>query len=138
MKSFFTSIAIKLNSIDTQLNLNLKLILYEKNILHSTSLILSIVFINSCHPNKQQSQIEHNICDKIQCVPDEGTAKKIAEAVWLPIYGEEIHMQKPYKAILEDSVWIVEGVLPEGIKGGSAYIEIRRKDCKVLKITHGK
>lgn len=72
-------------------------------------------------------------------VPDETTAKKVAEAIWLPIYGESVLDEKPYKArIVGDSVWIVEGVLEKGKSGGTAYIEIRLKDCTVLKVTHGK
>jgi hypothetical protein len=41
-------------------------------------------------------------------VPDVKTAKKIAEAIWLPIYGEKIYNEKPYKVSLRgDSVWVV-------------------------------
>lgn len=31
-------------------------------------------------------------------VPDELTAKKIAEAIWLPIYGPSVLDERPYKA----------------------------------------
>lgn len=71
-------------------------------------------------------------------IPDELTAVKIAEAVWLPIYGQKIYNQKPFKARLKDSgTWIVEGTLHKA-KGGVAYIEIQKKDCKVLKVYHEK
>lgn len=72
-------------------------------------------------------------------VPNQETAIKIAEAIWLPIYGEKVLMSKPYIAILKDStIWVVEGTLPQGMKGGTPYIEINKKDCKIIKVTHGK
>ncbi len=70
-------------------------------------------------------------------VPDEKTAIKIAEAIWYPIYGNEIFEEKPFKAELKDSVWIVRGTLNYDV-GGVAYIEIQKRDCKILKVTHGK
>jgi hypothetical protein len=76
-------------------------------------------------------------------VPDEETAKKIAEAIWIPIYGEaDILKERPYKVKLVNDIWIVEGLIPEPyrydpeVRGGGAYIEIRKKDCKILKVTH--
>ena len=77
-------------------------------------------------------------------VPDEETAKKIAEAIWLPIFGERIFEQKPYDATLVNDTWIVKGLLPPpcryipDCRGGSAYIEIRKSDCKILLVKHGK
>lgn len=72
-------------------------------------------------------------------VPDEETAVKIAEAVWFPIYGENIHAKKPFSAALKnDSIWIVTGTLPEGMKGGVPYAEISKYDCKILSVSHGK
>ena len=75
----------------------------------------------------------------INYVPNEETAIKIAEAIWLPIYGEGIYNQKPYiVSLLKDSVWVVEGTLAKNKRGGVAYIEIQKKDCKILKVIHGK
>lgn len=77
-------------------------------------------------------------------VPDEETAKKIAEAVWLPIFGERIFEQQPYNAALVNGIWIVKGSLPPpcryipDCRGGSAYIEIQKSDCKILLVKHGK
>jgi hypothetical protein len=71
-------------------------------------------------------------------VPDEATAIKIAEAILIPIYGSEIYKEEPFNAILKDStVWIIEGTLHADV-GGVAYIEIRKSDCKILKVKHGK
>ncbi len=72
-------------------------------------------------------------------VPNEETAIKIAEAIWLPIYGEKVLSEKPYYAVLKnDSIWVVKGSLKKGFKGGVPYIEIQKNDCKILKVTHGK
>lgn len=53
-------------------------------------------------------------CDTISMnlIPDELTAKQIAEAIGLPIYGEKIKEQRPYKAKLLNDIWIVEGLVP--------------------------
>jgi len=76
-------------------------------------------------------------------VPNEETARKVAEAIWIPLYGEEnILEQKPYVVMLVDDIWIVRGLMPEpcrsdpDCRGGTAYIEIHKKNCKVLKIGH--
>ena len=72
-------------------------------------------------------------------VPDDVTAIKIAEAIWLPIFGIDIYDKKPFRAYLKDStVWVVRGTLKQGHIGGTPYIEIQKKDCKVLKVEHGK
>jgi hypothetical protein len=72
-------------------------------------------------------------------VPNKETAIKIAEAIWLPIYGNEIYNCKPFVAELRnDSIWVVQGTLKTGLYGGVPYIEIQKADCKVLKVTHGK
>lgn len=71
-------------------------------------------------------------------VPNEETAIRIAEAVWLPIYGNDIYNSKPFQAkLIGDSIWVVEGTLPEGHLGGVPYAALQKKDGKVLKISHG-
>jgi NTF2 fold immunity protein len=72
-------------------------------------------------------------------VPDAATAKRIAEAVWLPIYGKKVLSEKPYQATLNSKgVWVVEGSLPKDMDGGVAYIEISKRDGRILEVTHGK
>ena len=73
-------------------------------------------------------------------VPTEKVACQIAEIILTPIYGEDnIKKQKPFKATLvRDSVWVVVGVQKEIEIGGVAYIEIQKRDCKILKVSHGK
>ncbi len=72
-------------------------------------------------------------------VPDEVTAIKIAEAILVPIYGEEVLNKKPYKAILVgNKFWRVEGSIGLDELGGIPIIEIQKSDCKILKVTHTK
>ncbi len=119
-----------------------------------------IVFsvILTLYPRKSTMVIENMVNDELirgdtiekkhtvlrDYVPDEVTAKKIAEAVWLPIYGEKILSQRPYEAELADGIWIVKGLIPLPYReepewrGGTAYIEIQKKDCKVLRVSHGR
>ncbi len=69
---------------------------------------------------------------------DELAAEKIAEAVWLVVYGDEILDQKPFKVELKsDSIWVVQGTYPEIQIGGTAYIEILKSNCRVLEVSHG-
>ncbi|MFZ5942060.1 MAG: YbbC/YhhH family protein [Bacteroidota bacterium] len=72
-------------------------------------------------------------------VPNQETAIKIAEAIWLPIYGKEIEEKKPFVAHLQgDTLWIVEGTLKGEMIGGVPHIEIMKNDCRVLEVSHGK
>lgn len=70
-------------------------------------------------------------------------AAKIAEAVWLSIYGKKIYKQGPYAvSLVKDSIWTVMSGLPIRRKGvlvgGIDYIEIQKKDGQILKVTHMK
>ncbi|OYU92787.1 MAG: hypothetical protein CFE21_22800 [Bacteroidetes bacterium B1(2017)] len=72
-------------------------------------------------------------------VPNQETAIKIAEAIWTPLFGEKVLYFKPYEVTLKnDSIWVVEGTLKDDSKGGVPYIEINKKDCKILLVSHGK
>lgn len=84
---------------------------------------------------------EHTYVPAAGYVATADVAKKIAEAVWVPIYGKKhIEEEKPFQAILSnDGVWVVQGSLPKGHDlGGTAYIEINKLDGRILKVTHGK
>ncbi|SHM49602.1 YbbC/YhhH family protein [Mucilaginibacter sp. OK098] len=74
-------------------------------------------------------------------IPNSVSAIKVAEIVWLNVYGSEINDEKPFIAKLKDGkVWIVVGTFNGGkhAKGGVAYIEIQKSDGKILKVIHGK
>lgn len=77
-----------------------------------------------------------NECENF--VPDAETAIRVAEAVWLPIFGENIYQKKPFKAeLIDDQLWRVVGSLNTQ-KGGVPFIEIQKCDCKVLSVSHSK
>jgi len=87
----------------------------------------------------KKTSIKNGYVPKDGFVPNKETAIKIAEAIWLPIYGNEIYTCKPFVAELKnDSIWVVKGTLETGKYGGVPYIEIQKADCKVLKVIHGK
>jgi hypothetical protein len=70
-------------------------------------------------------------------VPDSETAVRIAEAVWIPIYGEKrIAKEKPFKAQLRGETWFVKGTLPPGAVGGTAIAEISKLDGRILRVVH--
>ncbi len=97
-----------------------------------TVLTLILMFIMSCnHLNKEE--------DSKQSVNDSVTAVKIAEMNWNKIYGKNVLKEKPYSIkLINDSIWVINGTLPKNVVGGVVYIEIRKYDGKVLKVTHGK
>src|SRR5687768_1979104 len=64
---------------------------------------------------------------------------KIAEEIAFREYGNVIKTELPLKAqLVGDSVWVIEGTLARGADGGTVYIELRKGDNKLLKITHYK
>jgi hypothetical protein len=72
-------------------------------------------------------------------VPNEETAIKVAEAVWLPIFGNEIYDNRPFVAkLLNSRIWLVQGTTVKTQFGGVPYIEIQKSDCKVLRVYHDK
>lgn len=71
-------------------------------------------------------------------VPNAETAAKIAEAIWVSIFGDKIYEQRPYHVTLyKDSIWIVNGNVPAGWYGENAHIEIAKKDGRLSKIVMG-
>src|SRR5712671_5102270 len=84
-----------------------------------------------------QQPAPHSFKPKAGFVPDQITALKIAEAVWLPIYGAEIYNKRPFTAKLKGDVWIVEGTLPKDMVGGVPLAEISRVDGRVIRVSHG-
>lgn len=71
-------------------------------------------------------------------VPDAATAARIAEAVWIPIYGaEQIAKEKPFKATLKGDVWTVTGALSPDTVGGVAEANVSTRDGRILRVIHG-
>lgn len=81
---------------------------------------------------------KHNVIPENGYVPDEETAIGIAVAVWIPIYGKkQIESKKPFKAVLKNDVWHIEGSLPMGWLGGVPEAEIDKKTGRIIRISHG-
>lgn len=96
--------------------------------------VLNLVFHHTIATAEQQQSVPPK-----GFVADAETAAKIAEVILAPIYGiETIARQRPFSAILKNEVWIVSGTLPKGTPGGVARIEISKRDCHILRVTHGK
>ena len=105
------------------------------SIMVKIAFILIIVFLSSL--SVAHDSIDNYVPEK-GVVPDKITAIRVAEAIWLPIYGEGIYDKRPFMAGLEKGIWIVYGTLPKGMKGGVPVIEISKSDGKILRISHGK
>ena len=81
-------------------------------------------------------------------VPDSITAIRVAEAVLIPIYGEQrVASERPFKAVLKDDAWEITGTFycPAAKDdnevhcfGGTAVVRISRTDCRILYVSHGK
>ncbi|WP_162996785.1 NTF2 fold immunity protein [Mucilaginibacter kameinonensis] len=66
-------------------------------------------------------------------VPDQKTAIKIAEAVWLPIYGKKIYDEEPFIASLtENGNWMILGSIHGQHGGGELMIILQPKDGKII------
>jgi hypothetical protein len=82
----------------------------------------------------------HNYVPVNGYVPDEKTAVAVAEAILVPIYGQQqVLQQRPFHAVPEGTaVWKVEGSIPIGRVGGVATVRLQRQDGRILSVTHGK
>ncbi len=119
--------------------------------------IIILLALNSCSVIQQKHYVmnndlyrgsnnqEYNVLNFKDAVPNAETAVTIAEAILLTIYGEQILEQRPFNCeLVKDSIWVLEGFFPTAkhggpvMAGGVAYIEIQKRDSKVLIVTHGK
>lgn len=83
---------------------------------------------------------QHNVIDnKTVIIKDSLTATNIAEPILFSIYGKDnIIKQRPYEIYFIDNYWVIGGTLPKDYLGGTFLIIIESRDCKIIKITHGK
>jgi len=104
------------------------------------ALALAIAALAGCASSNEST---YNYQPPDGYVPDAKTAIRIAEAVWLPIYGKKVlDDEKPYLARLSPNhkYWIVEGNTvswPPCEFGGVALIYISKKDGTILRVSHG-
>ena len=78
-------------------------------------------------------------------VPNEEVAIKIAEAILVNVYGEEVLENRPFIAALTDNgtVWYIKGTFPHTIEsgywgGGVPHIKISKSDGRIIGYIHGK
>jgi hypothetical protein len=109
-----------------------------KKIMFGLCILVLLGFTSVVLKNEKNKEPEKTWIPADGFVPNESVAKQIAETVLLPIYGEDILNQKPFKvSLIKDSIWVIEGS-SQNIEGGVAIILIQKSDCKILKVTHGK
>jgi hypothetical protein len=100
------------------------------------SLMIALLCLTSCNTHNETNV---NWKPEDGYISNESSAIKLAEIVWLNVYGTGINDNKPFKAKLKDGkVWIVEGTFHNNGFGGVPYIEIQKSDGKILKVIHGK
>ena len=104
----------------------------KKSVFKNLFLLALLLVINACS-DTFYSQARHD-----DYIKDSKTAIALAEIFWLPVYGERIYDSLPFNASLKGNVWIVSGSIAAGHLGGVPYIEVRKYDGKVLKMTHFK
>jgi NTF2 fold immunity protein of polymorphic toxin system component len=88
--------------------------------------------------NNEQRRGRAQLPPEAGYVPDAETAMRIAEAVWLPIYGAAVLEKRPWSARLENDVWVVEGSLPRVMPGGVPIARISKRTGEILRVSHGK
>lgn len=107
---------------------------FYKNIRLCLVILLIAPILLKCNSNAAQTKwsIEQGY------VPDSTTAVKIAEIIFIRVYGEKVLHKKPFVANLKNGVWVVNGTLEKGIDGGVPHIEIQKSDGKIVYLIHGK
>ena len=83
---------------------------------------------------------QHNVINnRTIIIKDSLTAIRVAEPILFSIYSKDnIIRQQPYETYFIDSYWLIRGTLPKGSHGGTFLIIMDAKDCRILRITHGK
>ena len=95
----------------------------------TTSGVTSVGFF---HPLSSFLNLHNPVLPGAGVVPDADTAKRIAESVWIPMFGEEkIASQQPLNAELKFNVWIVSGS-PES--DAALFAFILKKDGRILSV----
>ena len=97
-----------------------------------------IILFSNCNNNNSSIKV-YNFTDGF--IPDERVATKVAEAILPSFYGNDVLNERPFSVkLVGDTVWLVDRTLASGksTNGGTAHVEIRKKDGTILKMIHGK
>lgn len=91
-------------------------------------LIIILFLINSC-----------TVREAVPPIKDKESLIRSAEPILFKTYGKEhILGEKPYVISFKDGIWVMDGTLLNGYKGGTFHIVINAKDGKVIKMIHYK
>jgi hypothetical protein len=72
-------------------------------------------------------------------IKDSITAVNIIEPILFSVYGKDnIAHQRPYECYFINSYWVITGTLPKSYKGGTFLLIMEARDCKIIRLTHGK
>ncbi len=90
--------------------------------------------------DKWTGLVEKSGCatEKGPLIPDAEMAIGIARAILQATYGVRELERDLYAALGNDNAWVIEGVLPPRMVGGTPYIRIRSTDGRVIQLTHSK
>ena len=98
----------------------------------------SLVAIASGNQFKEAKPMELSCDLKL----DEQSAIKMAEVIFVKVFGEKVLGERPWKVKLEndDSIFHIEGTynFPPERKGGVGEIWIKRSNAEVVSLMHGK
>lgn len=78
--------------------------------------------------------------DTLDMISTEDQAIDFTELILFNLFGKEaIESQKPYNIGKSENYWLLTGTLPKEMqKGGTFLIVFDSRDCKIIRITHGK
>lgn len=98
--------------------------------------LATLTWTSAAVPNQTAATERSN---SVPVVASAATAIRIAEVLLVDRYGESVLRRKPFVASeLNKSTWVVKGTLPANSLGGVPEIHIRKRDCCVVYIGHGK
>ncbi len=93
----------------------------------------------------QRTQMSNGfVIPKEGFVPTAQAAISIAEAVLVPVYGEQVvTSERPFKAVLSEGVWIIRGSVPcdhppagAECPGGVAEVRISKRVGSIIYMMH--
>ena len=81
----------------------------------------------------------HNVIGSQPILTKRERAIEFAEFILWDVYGKKnIEKQKPYNVFQIDNYWFLSGTLPKEMLGGTFALVIDSRNCRIVKLTHGK
>jgi hypothetical protein len=112
----------------------------------SAFLLASCAFAQTAEDREEFAYVRHQIAGshsfvpKAGMVPDASTARAIAYAVGVPVYGKkEMDGEQPFRADLKGGLWTVLGTLHCGAcVGGTLIVQIEKSTGKIVHLSHSR